>query len=683
MPTATPPLSERIASALRGLGERPLCLFFTLLTANALVFPYAGFAHDARLYGAQVLNRLEGGSFSDDLFFRFGSQDQYSIFSQATAPVIGWLGLPTGFFILYLVCNAALIMATQRLIRLLIDDKLLSTVALLLMIVMPLCFSGFHIFHVFEPFLTPRILANAMVIFGLEQMLRGRSVVALALCLAAGLMHPLMAAGGVAVVAGWLILQYLPRWVMGAAIATGAVGGLVLLVDPNLGSRLFGQMDDEWLKHVLVASPYNFPAEWSRWDWTQLILTLAVALAAALGLAPSQPSVARFAASVFIVAAGGLAATTLASFQGYTILFQGQPYRALWIAKLLEPSLALLLASALWRTGDERRRILALGLLGALGITTLLPIELIFPLFFLPVAMLACRGLDKMPRRSDWLSRSVAISLVLGFVGWAGYRVWLNLLFADVILEHTTLYFFALILVGSLGPVVWMLGIGMVLARVHGGMGFSQRFVWTTVAIMMAAQLASFGIPRAAPLKEIVDRHYHDQVFVEDFLKQHALGPSRPTVYWSGGSIDRLWLELGVLCYYERLQIQGVLFSRQTAIEGQRRALVVRQFELARLQEEKALLSDRWRELLEGLYQQSLDAACPTEADLRRLCREPGIDYVIVKECFPGLYAASNGKLFIYDCKQVVAAAFRPDGERAEAAPNPIANYSSSRRKSQ
>ena len=43
---------------------RPGTLFCILLAVNSLARPYAGITHDARLYSAQVLNRINPGVFA-------------------------------------------------------------------------------------------------------------------------------------------------------------------------------------------------------------------------------------------------------------------------------------------------------------------------------------------------------------------------------------------------------------------------------------------------------------------------------------------------------------------------------------------------------------------------------------------------------------------------------------------
>ena len=58
-----------------------------LLLLNALVLPYRGLFHDARLYAAQLKEHLEPGSMRADLYLRYGSQDSYSVFSLVLLPL--------------------------------------------------------------------------------------------------------------------------------------------------------------------------------------------------------------------------------------------------------------------------------------------------------------------------------------------------------------------------------------------------------------------------------------------------------------------------------------------------------------------------------------------------------------------------------------------------------------------
>ncbi len=71
-----------------------------LVTAAAALWlatrPYQGIANDAQLYTLQALNALQHGHFDHDLYLRFGSQDQFTLFSAVYEPFLAAFGLSTG-----------------------------------------------------------------------------------------------------------------------------------------------------------------------------------------------------------------------------------------------------------------------------------------------------------------------------------------------------------------------------------------------------------------------------------------------------------------------------------------------------------------------------------------------------------------------------------------------------------
>src|SRR5205823_5289795 len=104
-------------------------------------------------------------------------------------------------------------------------------------------------------------------------------------------------------------------------------------------------------------------------DWIQLVISLLTVAAAAGLLRRKNPRVARLLAVLGLAAAGGFVATLVASEAGYKLLFQGQPYRVVWVLQLLQGPLLLWMAARLWRAGDEPSRVgavalVAVGLIG-------------------------------------------------------------------------------------------------------------------------------------------------------------------------------------------------------------------------------------------------------------------------------------------------------------------------------
>src|ERR1700722_13580752 len=164
-PNSFPPLAmmtnhcSQSADALARLAAKPWALFLVLLALNTIAQPYAGITHDARLYSVQVLNRVENGAYADDLFFRYGSQDDYSLFSRLAAPLASLVGLSSAFFVLYLVGKSLLIFGMMRLVQTLVPNAAAATLALFYCMVFPIHYGGHHVLFVQENFVTPRMLA--------------------------------------------------------------------------------------------------------------------------------------------------------------------------------------------------------------------------------------------------------------------------------------------------------------------------------------------------------------------------------------------------------------------------------------------------------------------------------------------------------------------------------------------
>ncbi len=371
--------------AIAALAARPWSLCCVLLAVNALARPYAGITHDAQLYSVQVLNQLQPNVYADDLFFRYGSQDQFSLFSRCAAPLVALVGLQAAFFLLYLAFNSLLIVALQRLVEALIDDRLVSTLALVFMVVAPLTFGGLNSFDVHENFLTSRLMANALTLFGLERTLRRRFGSALLFLIFAMALHPVMAFGGV-LIWGCFCLWCVVRGPAFAILLAG-IGAAVswFLATPSLAGRLLGTLDDTWHEVILRATPFVFPSEWVVTDWINIAMGLIGVSAAAYLSARVNNDKARFLWTVTLVSVVSVVVTCCAESLPYALLVQGQPYRALWILKVLQIPFAFWFAVRLWRVDAWYGPLITVVLIGAMGMTTSLMVEWFFPLFFLAI----------------------------------------------------------------------------------------------------------------------------------------------------------------------------------------------------------------------------------------------------------------------------------------------------------
>ena len=649
--------------ALRSLAARPASAFLLLLALNAAARPYLGIVHDARLYSAQVLNQVDAGCYADDLFFRFGSQDQFSLFSRLAAPLAGIFGIEPTFFFLYLIFNTLFLFALKRFVERLISDRVLSTLALCYLVVAPLPFGGLNVFSVHEPFLTPRIMANALLLIGLDQVLQGRFGRALLWLALGGAMHPLMACGGLLVWAGCLAVAVLSRrqvLVLGAALTVLAIAVLAI---PSLGLAVFGAMDDEWRQVVRQASPYNFPDEWAPRDWINVGFSFGALLAAATWWPTTDPRRATFLWVLAGVGFIGLLGTWIGSYLPYALFFQGQPYRALWLLKVVQAPLLFLIVARLLQGENRLGQAAALVLSALYGLTSAVPLEICFPLFFFPIIALAKRGLESEPRDPRWLVHSGAASLLLGFCGWTLYKIVLIVQGSHTLLAHIDPLEFVALLLFNLGPAVWLAATLALLIRLAPG-GFGRRFAAGAFAGALLLPVAWFTIPQVSAYRQNLSRYGQDVDFLQNYLTERWQDNKvRPTVYSFMGRVNYLWVDARAKSYFDFAQIVGVLFNRQTAMEGQRRARIAGPFEIERCREEALFIPAEMKEYFQTIFQQKLDGPPPGIQDLERLCREDGVDFVVLKQKFAGLEAAGNGRITIYDCRQVRAALNRQGPE--------------------
>jgi hypothetical protein len=651
-------------AALRALGDRPGTLLLTLFALNAVTLPYGGIINDAQLYAAQALHRLDDTVLGDDLFFRYGSQDQFSLFSAVVAPLVSAFGLPVAFFLAYVSSEALLLWGMQRLVRALIPDRALSTLALLALAVSPLPYGGFGVLRVHEACLTPRPLALALALLGLERMLCYRFGAALALAVAGCLMHPIMAAPALAVVALWWAWHRLsPRRCVLLA-STAALALVTLVFWPPLGACVFERMDDSWLAMVRQASPYASPLDWPEPGPGRALSACALLLAGAWAARRRQPRLAGLALLAVLVAGGGVAASVVGSVTGYALLVQAQLYRALWLVAVLQVPVGLWLATCLWAQGTPGR-LLALAVLAYLGLDGV-EVEYYFFALALAPALLVCRGLERTPRSPGWLWQSVAVSLALAIVGRAALTVAAVLARAEMLIASLDGVGLYRVLLLCPGGALWTAVAVAALAVAWGRLGLGPALRGLALCTALAAELVVFVVPATRHYRERYESGHADLQLVARFLAAaRPSGAPAPTVYWCNAKMSTLWLDLGVRSYYQLYQAQGQLYSRETAREARRRALLVGRFEMDYLGRETTFMHDDWRKRLASYYQAPLEGATPTRADLERLCRED-VDYIILDRNLDGRYAATNGHCYIYDCRRLRKAQLATSGPTAE-----------------
>ena len=637
------------------LAQRPLLLFAACFLANAICLPYQGLFHDAELYATQVVH-ADTGRHANDLFFRSGSQSDYTVLPGLLAAPARWLGVEPLFFLAYVLSNAARLWVTQRLAFRLFGRTPLVAAGVLLAAVSRIPLGSENIFLVNEPFFTARVPALAAAIAGLERALAGRSLAAAGLFAVGAAIHPLMTAPAVAVATAWPARGWAttPRrragLAAGALLAAAAVGGYLVTKT--------GGIDAEWRRHLDAKNDYLDPVKWSGGDW--LRLTVAGGVAAWLAGRLGDAARGRFLWLLVLAAAAGVVGSVVAARGSWVLLMQVQTYRAVWPLELVRLPAVLLVVGHLWAGGPERR-LLAVGLV---------ILALAAPQLFLPAAgvvFVACVAATLLVLRvaagegAVPLWQPLAAGVALWAVVWYG---WFATAAVRAMVESGVMGAFPwpdrLQMVGNQYGTPVRAAVGVLAAA--GLVTLSARRPRTAVGAGTVAGLAvTAGLFVVPATDSVADRAFPQRAnarFVRGVLAERWQGAGAPTVYWSCGPLRHVWTDLGANSYWHLNQLSGGTFSRDVAVEGGRRAGLVLPFEVERLRQEVGSHGDLIGLRFEGLEHRPR----PTAEQFRALVADPPVDFVILSIDFGGA-AATNGSVYVYDCRALRAAAgSHPDG---------------------
>lgn len=667
MHRAVEPLGARLSSTLHYLAIHPGALFALMLAANAIAWPFRAYFHDANLYGFQILHRLAPERHATDLFVQYGSQDRYSLFSTLAAPLAIQVGVPITLFLLYVVSKGLFLVAVQRLVCVLVKDPRTAVLASLFVAVAPLPFGGHGVFQVNEHFFTPRLPATALVLFALERCLVGRRLTAAGLALVALPLHPLMAFPGLLIVLTCVLWDRLGGKRLAALLVAAAVVLLGIFLTPSVASHLFGTMTQEWQTTVLMVNSYNFPLQWDLKDWGRIGLTFAAAILVLRAL-PIDDPIRRLIQAIVLVAAGGLAFAIVACQFPYALPLQGQAYRWAWPLEMLLIPLGFLLIHRLWTAETPGSQAAALA---GLTYLNLLPWESVF--VWIPAVtaivfgFIRWRGTGPTPREANWLRHTAFLGLVAACLPITVIRYALFFIARDDLAPSLDGLDMITSATRHTAPILWV-----ALLLLAASCVFHRHPRWLTPLAASTAFAVLFTLlvlPLTLLRPDRSGRFAEDLCFVRDYLAERRSPGPAPTVYWPVMPVNYVWFELQANGYFSfPHQLSGNLFSPGTAAEGRRRALIVRRYEMERLQ--------RW-ERFSPPYQITRnrllfaaptgDPGPPTREDFLELCADPRVDFAILAHRYDGIRATENGRVFIYDCRALRAELALTDPQFADA----------------
>ncbi|MBN1380399.1 MAG: hypothetical protein JXA41_01865 [Deltaproteobacteria bacterium] len=304
-----------------------LSIFLILMAMWILNHPYKGLVHDARLYAIQALSHLEPDVFKNDIFLRYDSQDNYTIFSNIYVSVIKLTNLADANLILFIIGHI-LWFVSAWLLASLLNSGALKYFAVALVAAMPAYYGGRFIFSYGEPFLTPRIYAEALVLFSIYFALKNRFVLCGLMLLLGFLFHPIMALTGVIFFAFYFLLKY-PK----SVLVIGSVLGILILIAALAGvapfDRILQFMDPYWTGIVNQRSPYLFLYDWLFRDFLTIITSFLVIMLYALTNQGMKQAVALSlltATAVFL-----LVSVVLGDFLWNVLIMQLQVWRISWL----------------------------------------------------------------------------------------------------------------------------------------------------------------------------------------------------------------------------------------------------------------------------------------------------------------------------------------------------------------
>jgi hypothetical protein len=608
-----------------------------ILTAVAtwlLLRGYHGLLGDAQLYAFQALARIHP-PLAHDLYLQNTSQDQFTIFSPAYAWFIDLLGVEPAARLLTLLFSIWFLAAAWVAARTL-TNRDGAWLAIILLLIVDASYGGSGVFRVAEQFLTARLPAEALIVTSLACFLRGSKALAAVAAAAALLIHPLIALPGLLLV---ICLGVPIRACLFGAAASVIAVLLIAFCAAYLPwmAKWFPIMDPTWLSIVEERSQFLFLRLWSFQDWE--INARPFFYLAFIAVATQDNRVRRICLAAVIVGAAGLAVALIADAVGpVAILVQGQAWRWVWIAVFVGTLLLPATILQIWpdkQCGPLCAVLLLLGLtLPAMNGTACVSLSLVLWLMR-----------ARFPIRAVPVLRWIFLAMVLAVAAWVSFHAW----------EIARPGFHK---PGAMTPVQLRDFFGLKIPAVLGA-----SLIWwglrkctgvraPTLLCFGLLALSIFILPAAfkqyRSLASVADiNEFSDWASVIPPASTVLVAPARDV-----GTF--VWFTLQRPNYLSVDQSAGVVFSRATALEAQRRSQVL----LPIMDPNWKIRSELRAAGASGKHPIYAPSRPLTAATLSQICADTLLGFVISSRHvgFDALTHKSTGAWMgwdLYDCRNV------------------------------
>lgn len=633
-PAVTSNASRRRTVALMAMG-------LLALAAWMLLHPFAGITHDAVLYSLFALARLHPDTLTADVFLRFGSQDNFSLFTPIYAAAMRQFGMEHAALLLVLLFQAAVLACVWLLARRFMP-ALEAALSVAMLVALPDEYGMGNAFHLLEGFITARIPAEALVMGAVLAAVTQRYSVAAGCVIAAMLLHPIMGVVG----AAFLVLTYLvPRYPR-ATLALLSVGFIATLAIVIAIAPLGRVEDKDWLYTIYSASSYLFVSMWPLFDWSRVAVYLVIlTIGCWVSATPQLRQICR--GLLATIACGVVISLIFCDRLHVSLFIDLQAWRWLWLGEAAAITVAPAILCACWQRGYAGRT--AVVALGAAWVFRDLPSDLL-----LDAAIVACAAVP-----SKWDGRRYWRPLVMGAWVLTGLAICLDISNVLGYVPEVTSYTPAsvqkarVVCADGVVPGVLLISCWIVLRRMASNNARPQLASGAVLTIALtAALICGWLIPFTWANSTIT--HYTPEL-ASRFAPWRAEIPPRAEVMWLENPVGT-WSLLDRPSYTSGPQAVGAIFSREkTLLVQHREAIVATALHASRLDGENGLIAHKDRTMAPfGVLHLNLDG-------MRALCTDPDLSYIVnsaapVRTPFPPVTldaTKANGTVYLYRCTEL------------------------------
>jgi hypothetical protein len=561
MTESTPHRSPPDAPAALSLTEQAAWLV-AIVAVWMVMHLYAGVGHDAILYTMQGLGHLRPDLWAQDIYLRFGSQDRYTVFTPLYALLMNGLGVEHAAELLTFLGQLAFFSAAWLLARALLPARQ-AFAGLLLLVALPGIYGAGDIFRIAEDFVTPRLLAESLVLAAILCWVRQRRMGLALFVLLALAIHPLMGMTAVALFL-WLELA-LPRPRLSLGLAGIALAALLLVGWLANGPPL--KFDLAWYQWVPENMPHVQIKHWGVRDWG---LTLAPLTVLATGIALLAGQARQLLQAALGIGLAGIALTAIGADRLHLVLItQGQPWRCLWLSTTLATLLAPLIVTRLWRHSALGRAasLLLLAQYLLMGERYALLIAAL-SIGMLALTLTIAPRIGPQYQRLAFLGAVLVASLAL-LVALANYYVIAHFRYFPDQLFSAPLWLKSLRETGHNGLACFVL-----LAAIAGLAAGTWRRVTAPALLLVAVLACAALLPLTWKLWTRVTYQDADKAL---FASWRALIPPGSEVLFTENPLF-VWIFLERPSYLSRAQLLSALFSRPAALVLTQRETALRPY---------------------------------------------------------------------------------------------------------